>query len=105
MERLINNQRLSFELNVNKIPISSMLKSYLNKNNIMKEKFVFNGDDYQILFTSSKKNRNLIKSIANKMSQKVTIIGEINNNYKKNTLLLNNKSLKLSKYKGYLHKF
>ena len=55
MERLINNQRLSFELNVNKIPISSMLKSYLNKNNIMKEKFVFNGDDYQILFTSSKK--------------------------------------------------
>ena len=105
MERLINNQRLSFELNVNKIPISSMLKSYLNKNNIMKEKFVFNGDDYQILFTSSKKNRNLIKSIANKMSQKVTIIGKINNNYKKNSLLLNNKSLKLSKYKGYLHKF
>ena len=71
----------------------------------MKEKFVFYGDDYQILFTSSKKNRKLIKSIANKMSQKVTIIGEINNNYKKNTLLLNNKSLKLSKYKGYLHKF
>ena len=105
MERLINNQRLSFELNVNKIPISSMLKSYLNKNNIMKEKFVFNGDDYQILFTSSKKNRNLIKSIANKMSQKVTIIGKINNNYKNNSLLLNNKSLKLSKYKGYLHKF
>ena len=83
MERLINNQRLSFELNVNKIPISSKLKSYLNKNNIMKEKFVFNGDDYQILFTSSKKNRNLIKSIANKMNQKVTIIGKINNNYKK----------------------
>ena len=82
-----------------------MLKSYLNKNNIMKEKCVFNGDDYQILFTSSKKNRNLIKSIANKMSQKVTIIGKINNNYKNNSLLLNNKSLKLSKYKGYLHKF
>ena len=82
-----------------------MLKSYLNKNNIMKQKFVFNGDDYQILFTSSKKNRNLIKSIANKMSQKVTIIGKINNNYKNNSLLLNNKSLKLSKYKGYLHKF
>tara|TARA_Y100000768_G_C23601182_1_gene506110 strand:- start:47 stop:364 length:318 start_codon:yes stop_codon:yes gene_type:complete len=105
MERLINNQKLSFELNVNKIPISSMLKSYLNKNNIMKEKFVFNGDDYQILFTSSKKNRNLIKSIANKMSQKVTIIGKINNISKNNLLLLNNKSLKLSKYKGYLHKF
>ena len=105
MDRLITNQRLSFELNVNKIPISSMLKSYLNKNNIMKEKFVFNGDDYQILFTSSKKNRKLIKSIANKMSQKVTIIGKINNNYKNNSLLLNNKSLKLSKYKGYLHKF
>ena len=55
MERLINNQRLSFELNVNNIPISSNLKSYLNKNNLMKEKFVFYGDDYQILFTSSKK--------------------------------------------------
>ena len=105
MEKLINNQKLFFEININKIPISKKLNDYLQKNNKDKKDFVFSGDDYQILFTSSKKNRRTIKSISKKTNQKVTIIGSINNNLKKNMLIQDNKSLKLAKFRGYSHKF
>ena len=105
MEKLINNQKLFFEININKIPISKKLNDYLQKNDKDKKDFVFSGDDYQILFTSSKKNRRIIKSISKKTNQKVTIIGSINNNLKKNMLIQDNKSLKLAKFRGYSHKF
>ncbi len=83
----------------------NFVKDYLKKNNKDKKEFIFKGDDYQLLFTSPKKNRRLIKSIAKKMNQKVTIIGEINNNLKKNLLMIDNKPIKLAKYKGYFHEF
>ena len=105
MSKLINKQKLSFKIYANKIPISNNLEIYLKKYKIAKTKYLFNGDDYQILFTASKKNRSLIKSIAKKMNQKITIIGRINKSYKKNLILLDNKALNLSKFKGYSHKF
>ena len=105
MNKLINKQKLSFEINVNKIPISKNLEFYLKKYKKLKTHHLFNGDDYQILFTASKKKRLLIKSVGKKMSQKFTIIGKINNGYKKNSIKLDNKPLNLSKFKGYSHKF
>ena len=105
MYRLINKQNLSFEIYLNSIPISRNLTTYLKNYNKKKQELVFNGDDYQLLFTSSKKNRRKISAIAQKMNQKITIIGKINNSYKSNILKLGNKSLKLAKYKGYSHKF
>ena len=105
MYKLINKQKMTFEININKIPISKNLKFYLKKYNKKKYQYLFNGDDYQILFTASKKNRSLIKSIGKKLNQKFTIIGKINNNYKKNTIILDNKPQNLSKFKGYSHKF
>ena len=105
MNKLINKQKLSFEINVNKIPISKNLKFYLKKHDKSRTQYLFNGDDYQILFTASKKNRSLIKSIGKKMNQKITIIGKINNGYKKNSIKLDNKSQNLAKFKGYSHKF
>tara|TARA_B100002051_G_scaffold207435_1_gene198434 strand:+ start:33 stop:995 length:963 start_codon:yes stop_codon:yes gene_type:complete len=105
MIKLINKQKLSFEINVNKIPISKKLEFYLKKYKKRKTQYLFNGDDYQVLFTASKKNRLLIKSIAKKMNQRFTIIGKINNSYKKNTIILDNKPQNLSKFKGYSHKF
>ncbi len=105
MNKLINKQKLSFEINVNKIPISKNLEFYLKKYKKLKTQYLFNGDDYQILFTASKKKRLLIKSIGKKMNQKFTIIGKINNGYKKNSIKLDNKPLNLSKFKGYSHKF
>jgi len=105
MNKLINRQKLSFEINVNKIPISKNLEFYLKKYKKLKTQYLFNGDDYQILFTASKKKRLLIKSVGKKMNQKFTIIGKINNGYKKNSIKLDNKPLNLSKFKGYSHKF
>ena len=105
LEKLINNQKLYFNINLKDIPISNELRNYLIKTNKNKKDFVFNGDDYQILFTSSTKNRSLIRAFAKKMNQKVSIIGKINNDYKKNLLNMDNKSLKLAKYQGYSHKF
>ena len=105
MNKLINKQKLSFEINVNKIPISKNLEFYLKKYKKLKTQYLFNGDDYQILFTASKKKRLLIKSVGKKMNQKFTIICKINNGYKKSSIKLDNKPLNLSKFKGYSHKF
>jgi len=105
MCKLINRQKLSFEIDLNKIPISKNLNIYLNKYSKNRILYLFNGDDYQILFTSSKKNRSLIKSIGKKMNQKITRIGKINNGYKKNSIILDNKPQNLSKFEGYSHKF
>ncbi len=105
INKLINKQKLSFNIDVNKIPISKNLEIYLKKSKNVKIKYIFNGDDYQILFTASQKKRSLIKSIGEKMKQKFTIIGNINNGYKKNSIKMDNKPLNLSKFKGYSHKF
>ena len=105
MNKLINKQKLSFEINVNKIPISKNLEFYLKRYKKLKTQYLFNGDDYQILFTAPRKKRLLIKSVGKRMNQKFTIIGKIDNGYKKNSLKLDNKPLNLSKFKGYSHKF
>ena len=105
MKKLINKQKLSFEIDVNKIPISKNLNFYFKKYNKKKIQYLFNGDDYQLLFTASPKKRSLIKSISKKMNQKMTVIGKINRNNKKNLIKLGNKSLNLTNFKGYSHKF
>ncbi len=105
MTKLINKQKLSFRIDVNKIPISKNLKIYLKKNKKKKENYLFNGDDYQILFTSSKNKRPLIRLIGKKMNQKFTIIGRITNNKKNSLVESGNNCLNLTNFKGYSHKF
>ena len=105
MKRLLNKQDLSFEIWLDKIPISNHLRSYINNNNQKKSEFLFNGDDYQILFTSSKENRKLIKNFSKNMNQKVTIIGQINQSNENNRVIDQNNVNFLGKYEGYLHKF
>ena len=105
LKKLINKQKLSFDINVNKIPISKNFVFYLKKYKKRRIQYLFNGDDYQILFTAPERKRLLIKSIGKKMNQKFTIIGKINNGNKKNLIKLDNKPLNLSKFKGYSHKF
>ena len=83
LNKLINTQKLSYELDINKIPISNNLKNYLKKNKKSKKHYLFNGDDYQILFTASKNKRSLIKSIGRRLNQKFTIIGKVINFKKK----------------------
>ena len=104
LTKLINKQKLSYELFLDKVPISKNLSLFLNKFKKKKDKFICNGDDYKILFTAPKSKRKFIKSISVKMNQKVTIIGNINN-YKKNKILYENKVKNLRNYRGYSHKF
>ena len=105
MNKLINKQKLSFEININKIPTSRSLDFYLKMYNKKKYQYLFNGDDYQVLFTAPVKKRSLIKSIANKINQKITLIGKIKSGYKKNSIKLDNKSQNLTHFKGYSHEF
>ena len=105
MKKLINKQKLSFDININKIPISKNFVFYLKKYKKPRIQYLFNGDDYQILFTAPERKRLLIKSIGKKMNQKFTVIGKINNGNKKNLIKLDNKPINLSKFKGYSHKF
>ncbi len=105
MKKLINKQKLSFEIDLDRIPVSKNLMLYFKKKNKKNYQYLFNGDDYQILFTASSKKRSLIQSIAKKTNQKITIIGKITSGYKKNSLKLDNKSQNLSYFKGYSHRF
>ena len=103
---MINDQHLSSEIYYDKIPISNKLKIFLRKNSLEKKKFIFNGDDYQILFTSSKTNRHQINKISKKTKTKISRIGKILPKKKFKLSLLNgNKMVKMTKIPGYEHFF
>ena len=106
LNKMINNQNISSEIYYDKIPISNNLKIFLKENSLEKNKFIFNGDDYQILFTAKKSDRQKIDRISRKTNTKITIIGKILSKKKFKFKLLNgDKELKLAKFPGYEHFF
>jgi len=105
LTKLINRSNLYFRLDVEKIPISSKLKTYLVKTNKKKISFISKGDDYQILFTSSKSNRRYIKYFFKRMNQKVTLIGNLTNEISSNQIIYDKKLLKHRYNEGYIHNF
>ena len=105
LTKLINTSKLYFRLDVKKIPISSKLKNYLVQSNKKKINFISKGDDYQILFTSSKSNRGRIKTLFKRMNQKVTLIGNLTNQIKSNQILYKKRLLKHRFNEGYSHNF
>ena len=56
LDKLINKQKLSYKVNISNIPISKNLKKIILSKKLKKINFVSKGDDYQILFTASKKS-------------------------------------------------
>ena len=98
LNHLLCTNRLDYYIDVSKIPISKKLKIFLNKRKISKIKAVSNGDDYQILFTSNKKNRKQILRFSKKNSTKITRIGIVKS--------VNGKRFSNSiKNIGYIHNF
>ena len=91
LSKLINNQNFGFILDLNKIPIYRNLSFYLKKNKKKSFNLISRGDDYQILFTSSKKYRCYIKRLSKRINQKITLIGEITNQNKKYLIIENGK--------------
>ncbi len=105
MNKLINKQKLGYLIDINRIPISNHLKQLIKHKKLKKLDYLFNGDDYQILFTASKSKRKYIKTLCSKMNQKISIIGQINT--KSKNYLLDNRRIPIKhlKYQGYSHIF
>ena len=105
LEKLTNNQKNSYQLFFNKIPISDNLKSIINSKNLLKKNLISKGDDYQILFTVNNKHRSFIKKISSLKKLKITRIGKILDSKHKSSIIdRNGHQIKINN-KGYLHTF
>ena len=105
LDKMINNQNLSYKLNLEKIPISKNLQKVLETKKILKTNYISNGDDYQILFTADKHKSGIIKKIFSKLRIKVSKIGIIQSINNKSSIV-NDKNNEITlKNKGFFHKF
>ena len=105
LDKMINNQKLSYKIFLDDIPISNNLKKIIDLKKLSKINYVSNGDDYQILFTASKSKREIIRKISSNYRIKLTKIGLIQS-YVKKSSVVDSKNVKIRlKNKGYSHKF
>ena len=105
LEKMINKQKLSYQLYEDKIPISHKLGNLLKVKKFNKSKFVSNGDDYQILFTANNDQSRIIDETFKKLKIKVSKIGKIIS-YKYKSAIIDQKGKQLViKNKGYSHQF
>ena len=105
LAKMINKQKLSYQLWEEKIPLSKHLLDYLKKNNLKKSNFISNGDDYQILFTAGSDKSRIIQSTSKKLGIKITKIGKIILNNKKSSIITKKGKYLLIKNSGYKHQF
>ena len=105
LQHILSRSNLSSKIFKNKIPISSYLNSYLIRTKKNKLNFISNGDDYQILFTASKKMRHLIKKISKSTSTKVSIVGIVKNKSISKNTNSSKEKFKFPKKLGYIHNF
>tara|TARA_B100001123_G_scaffold419488_1_gene524750 strand:+ start:345 stop:1307 length:963 start_codon:yes stop_codon:yes gene_type:complete len=105
LEKLTNKQNNSYQLFFDKIPVSKELNLVLKLKNLLKKNLISNGDDYQILFTASFKNRNIIKKISHRKKIKITRIGIMLNSMHKSSIVDRNGQLIKIVNKGYFHTF
>ena len=105
LDKMINNQKLSYKLFLDDIPISNNFKKMLALKKLSKIRCISNGDDYQVLFTAPKRKRGIIKKISNNYRIKLTKIGLIQSANNKSSIV-DYKGKEINpKNKGYLHKF
>jgi len=105
LQHILTRSNLSSKIFKNKIPISNFLNSYLIRTKKNKLHFISNGDDYQILFTASKKMRHLIKKISKSTSTKVEIVGIVKNKSVSKNGKSTEEKFKFPKKLGYIHNF
>tara|TARA_E500000178_G_scaffold25801_1_gene23759 strand:- start:39 stop:998 length:960 start_codon:yes stop_codon:yes gene_type:complete len=105
LSKMINNQKLSFSINENKIPISNALSKIIKQKKMKKIKLISNGDDYQILFTASINKSRIIAQTSKDLGIKISKIGKICSN-KKRSVIIDQKGREIElKNKGYVHQF
>ncbi len=105
LDKLINKQKLSYKVYMSNIPISKNLKKIILLKKLKKINFVSKGDDYQILFTASKKKSRIIKRSFKSLGIKISKIGNISSGTQKSQII-DEKGNKIAfKNKGYFHNF
>ena len=105
LEKMLNKQNLSFQLNENKIPISKQLTKIIKIKKLKKINFISNGDDYQILFTATPKKARIIKNISKILEIKISKIGKIFSSKKRSAIIDEKGKQIVLKNKGYIHQF
>ena len=105
LDKLINKQNLSYKIHLADVPISKKLKDMLLQKKLKKIDFISRGDDYQILFTASKKKARIIKRTFKSLGIKVSKIGKIYSSNQKSQIIDEKGNKTNIKNKGYLHKF
>ena len=105
LEKMLNKQSLSFQLNLDKIPISKPLKKIIKVKKLKKINLISNGDDYQIIFTATSKKARIITKISKILQIKISKIGKIISG-KKRSAIIDEKGVQIVlKNKGYIHQF
>ena len=105
LEKMINIQNLSYQLNEDKIPISKELSNLIKTKKLNKSKLISNGDDYQVLFTASPEKSRIINKTSKILGTKITKIGKINSGTKKSHIIDQKGKQIVIKNKGYLHQY
>jgi len=105
LDKIINTQKLSYKLDLKKVPISNNLKKIIDLRKLSKINYISNGDDYQILFTASKNKRRIIERISSNYRIKITQIGSIESFIKKSSIIDDKNRVIGLKNKGHFHKF
>ena len=105
LDKLINKQNFSYKINLIDVPISKNLKYVITSKKLKKVDFISKGDDYQILFTASKKKSRIINSTFKSLGIKISKIGKIcSSNHK--SQIIDEKGNKITvKNKGHIHEF
>jgi len=105
LEKMINNQKLSYKIDMTKVPISKQLQKILVSKKLNKRLFVSKGDDYQILFTATPSKSRIINKTSKSLGIKISKIGKICSNSQKSQIIDQKGSEIAIKNKGYYHRF
>ena len=105
LDKLINKQRLSYILYLDKIPISKNLEKLIKLKRLKKSDIISRGDDYQILFTANSSKNKIIEKVAKSLGIKISKIGKISSKNTKSMLVDKNGNEITIKKKGYFHTF
>tara|TARA_B100000902_G_C27148887_1_gene832648 strand:+ start:38 stop:997 length:960 start_codon:yes stop_codon:yes gene_type:complete len=105
LKKMINRQKLSFFLNIEKIPLSQNLFRIIKLKKLKKINLISNGDDYQILFTADSNKSRIIHNASKSLGIKITKIGKIISG-KNRSIIIDKKGKQIrAKYNGYIHQF
>ena len=105
LQKLIFNQKLSFKIYLNSVPISQNLNRLIFNKNLKKLSYISRGDDYQVLFTASPSKSRIINKISKSLGIKISKIGKICKHSFKSEIIGEKGNKIALKNKGYYHQF